>query len=112
MNAQRLPLQSRMTLQPLPAAVRDAGPRPLVSCRSPLFATRWPAPRLLYAGYGAMAAGAMLAFAPWTAETSAGVAAIRYAGVLMFSAVGGLVPGTLFSLAVRLAPDDATVSTT
>jgi MFS family permease len=32
--------------------------------------------------------------------------------VLLFSAVGGLVPGTLFSLAVRVAPDEGTVSTT
>jgi MFS transporter, CP family, cyanate transporter len=32
--------------------------------------------------------------------------------VLLFSAVGGLIPGTLFSLAVRLAPSDRTVSTT
>jgi hypothetical protein len=37
---------------------------------------------------------------------------VRYAGVLMFSMVGGLIPGTLFSLAVRLAPGDANVSST
>jgi MFS transporter, CP family, cyanate transporter len=30
----------------------------------------------------------------------------------MFSAVGGLIPGTLFSLAVTLAPDERTISTT
>jgi MFS family permease len=30
----------------------------------------------------------------------------------MFSMLGGLIPGTLFSLAVRLAPDERTVSTT
>jgi MFS family permease len=30
----------------------------------------------------------------------------------MFSMTGGLIPGTLFSLAVRLAPDERTVSTT
>ena len=39
-------------------------------------------------------------------------AAARYAGILLFSMVGGLIPGTLFSLAVRVAPDDGTVSTT
>ncbi|TWO70452.1 multidrug effflux MFS transporter [Caenimonas sedimenti] len=72
----------------------------------------WTATALLHAGYGAMALGAVLAFAPWTAEASTGVALSRYAGVLVFSAVGGLIPGTLFALAVRLAPDDATVSTT
>jgi MFS family permease len=30
----------------------------------------------------------------------------------MFSLVGGLIPGTLFSLAVRLAPGESTISTT
>jgi hypothetical protein len=52
-----------------------------------------------------MMAGAALAF-------SAAPGALRYAGVLMFSMVGGLIPGTLFSLAVRLAPGDANVSST
>jgi MFS family permease len=37
---------------------------------------------------------------------------LRYLGVLLFSMVGGMIPGTLFSLAVRLAPSDSTVSTT
>ncbi|WP_427914759.1 CynX/NimT family MFS transporter [Ramlibacter sp. MMS24-I3-19] len=36
----------------------------------------------------------------------------RYLAVLLFSAVGGVIPGTLFSLAVRLAPGENTVSTT
>jgi MFS family permease len=39
-------------------------------------------------------------------------ASARYAAVLAFSMVGGVIPGTLFSLAVRLAPGDDTVSTT
>lgn len=70
-----------------------------------------PAPMLLYAGYVAMLVGAVVAFADWS-QDGAHVAAIRYAGVLLFSTVGGLVPGTLFSLAVRMAPDEGTVSTT
>jgi MFS family permease len=37
---------------------------------------------------------------------------VRYAAVLAFSMVGGLIPGTLFSLAVRLAPGERTISTT
>jgi CP family cyanate transporter-like MFS transporter len=61
---------------------------------------------LLLAGFAAMAAGAVLAFVPWE------IAALRYAGILLFSSVGGLIPGTLFSVAVRLAPDEGTVSTT
>jgi MFS transporter, CP family, cyanate transporter len=69
------------------------------------------APLLLQCGYAAMGLGAVLAFAPW-GENGAWQALVRYAGVLLFSTVGGLVPGTLFSLAVRVAPDDSTVSST
>jgi sugar phosphate permease len=32
--------------------------------------------------------------------------------VLLFSSLGGLIPGTLFGMAVNLAPDNSTVSTT
>ncbi len=71
-----------------------------------------PAPWLLQAGYVAMIVGAMIAFAPWAAQESAMTAVLRFGGVLLFSMVGGLVPGTLFSLAVRLAPDEGTVSAT
>jgi len=69
------------------------------------------APLLLQCGYVAMGVGAIVAFAAW-GEGGPAVAIARYAGVLLFSAVGGLVPGTLFSLAVRVAPDESTVSTT
>ena len=71
-----------------------------------------PAPVLLQCGLAAMAVGAALAFAPWTRATGVDVLAARYAGVLLFSAVGGLVPGTLFSVGVRLAPDEGAVSST
>ncbi len=72
-----------------------------------------PARSLLAGGYIAMAIGAMVAFADidWGRPPDT-VAAIRYLGVLLFSMVGGLIPGTLFSLAVRLAPDESSVSTT
>ena len=63
---------------------------------------------LLNAGFTAMALGAALAFGTWTQDAPAW----RYAGVLLFSLCGGLVPGTLFSLAVRLSPHEYTVSTT
>lgn len=63
---------------------------------------------LLHTGFVAMCVGAWLAFGPGEGAP----AALRYAGVLLFSAVGGLIPGTLFSLAVRLAPNERTVSTT
>ncbi len=63
---------------------------------------------LLGMGFLAMALGSFLAFSDWTASGPW----LRYAGVLLFSSCGGLVPGTLFSLAVRLAPHERNVSTT
>jgi len=63
---------------------------------------------LLYYGFLAMATGGALAFGAWTSESPVW----RYAGVLLFSMCGGLVPGTLFSLALRLAPSEGTVATT
>lgn len=72
-----------------------------------------PAQWLLYLGFAAMGVGAFIAFAPLADALGPPTAgALRYAAVLLFSAVGGLVPGTLFSLAVRLAPSERTVSTT
>jgi predicted MFS family arabinose efflux permease len=62
-------------------------------------------PVLLAAGFAAMGAGAVLAFAELPG-------ALRFAGALVFSMAGGLVPGTLFSLSVRFAPGEDTVSTT
>lgn len=67
--------------------------------------------RLLVTGYAAMGLGSFVAFMPWLMQDTGG-ALVRYAGVLAFSMVGGLVPGTLFSLAVRLAPGEQAVSTT
>ena len=69
--------------------------------------------RLLYAGFTAMALGALVAFSDiWGGIDLKLAAGLRYAGVLGFSMFGGLIPGTLFSLAVRLAPGEQTVSTT
>lgn len=62
--------------------------------------------QLLTVGYVAMALGAMVAFA------AVGHPVSQYLAVLLFSGVGGLIPGTLFGLAVALAPGDDTVSTT
>jgi len=68
-----------------------------------------PAPALLATGYGVMALAALAAYA----GAGGGLPpAARYAAVLAFSAVGGLVPATLFSLAVRVAPGESTVATT
>ena len=72
-----------------------------------------PARVLLTVGFCAMTLGAFVAFS----GIGAGVVAnqylvLRYLGVLLFSMVGGLIPATLFSLAVMLAPDEGSVSTT
>lgn len=64
-----------------------------------------PALRLLHTGFGAMAVGAVLAFGGQDLLP----AGLRYAAVLAFSAVGGLIPATLFSLAVRVAPQEQAV---
>ena len=68
----------------------------------------WAPRATLWLGFGAMALGSTLAFAAWTESWPW----LRFAGVLLFSGVGGLVPGTLFSLAVRLAPGEQQVATT
>lgn len=64
-----------------------------------------PAVALLAAGFVAMGAGALVAFA---ADASF---PIRYGAVLFFSMIGGLIPGTLFSMAVRLSPSPSCVPT-
>ncbi|MBU4282218.1 MAG: MFS transporter [Gammaproteobacteria bacterium] len=61
---------------------------------------------LLSTAYLAMALGAVVAFG------AQGHPVWQYLAVLVFSGMGGLIPGTLFSLAVVLAPGEATVSTT
>ena len=68
----------------------------------------WMPRSTLWLGFGAMALGSTLAFASFTD----GWPWLRFAGVLLFSGVGGLVPGTLFWLAVRLAPGEQQVAAT
>ena len=63
---------------------------------------------LLYAGFLAMGLTTFVAFSPLTAEAPVA----RYLAVVIFSAVGGLIPATLFALAVHVAPNEHTVSTT
>lgn len=65
-----------------------------------------PAPAALTLAAVSMGGGAWLAFgsgAPFAAQ---------YAGILMLTILGGLIPGTLFTVAPRLAPNPGTVSTT
>lgn len=77
-------------------------------------AGRWlqrgvPSVRLLRLGCVAMAAGALLAFAEVDGQALPPVA--RVLAVLMFSMCGGVIPATLFGLALRLAPRPDAVGT-
>lgn len=63
--------------------------------------------RLLFAGFGAMIIGAIGLYG--LLDTPAG---LRYGAVLLFTTFGGLVPGSLFYLAVRVAPGERAVPTT
>ncbi len=69
-----------------------------------------PPTRVLMAGYAVMALAALAAFG--SVGGSGLPPAGRWAAVLVFSGVGGLVPSTLFALAVRVAPGDTTVAST
>jgi CP family cyanate transporter-like MFS transporter len=70
--------------------------------------------RLLCWGFATMALGSLAAFGQWGqgAEVLALPAGLRYLAVCLFSLGGGVVPATLFMLAVRVAPGPSTVSTT
>ncbi len=63
---------------------------------------------VLWAGFAAMALGAWLAFGSATLDAPV----LRYGGALLFSTVGGLIPGTLFALAPRVAPGEGHIATT
>jgi len=77
-----------------------------------------PPVRLLRIGFAALGLGALFAFLAWPGAAP-GLppepllpAWLRFVAVLVFSGVGGLVPGTLFALVVRVAPGEGMVSTT
>ena len=91
-------------LTALAAAVNMGGN--LVSGR--LLQRGWPPRSTLWLGFGAMALGSTVAFSAFTE----GWPWLRFAGMLLFSGVGGLVPGTLIFLAVRLAPGEQQVAST
>ncbi len=72
--------------------------------------------RLIHGGMrpGVLLIGAALMMAALAAFafTTDVAFAIRYAAVLVFSVIAGLIPGALFVISVRLAPDPQTVATT
>jgi CP family cyanate transporter-like MFS transporter len=63
--------------------------------------------KVLTIGFSSMAIGASVVFATPTTTP----VAIKLAAVLVFSGVGGMIPGSLFSLAVKAAPSDDSAST-
>lgn len=67
-----------------------------------------PAHALLVGGFVCMALGTFGIFA----ELGADLPLLRYLAVLLFSAIGGLIPGTLFAQAVQVAPSERTIATT
>jgi MFS transporter, CP family, cyanate transporter len=70
----------------------------------------WAPPRLLVIGFVAMGLGGLLLFAEPGGQGAPGAG--RYAAVLLFSAVGGVVPVTLFTLGLRLAPGAGSTAAT
>lgn len=63
--------------------------------------------RILAIGFGAMAVTSIIGYAPSGLDLWP-----RYMAFWFFSAMGGLIPASLFSLAVRVSPDNGTVATT
>jgi CP family cyanate transporter-like MFS transporter len=66
-----------------------------------------PSQRVLGIAFATLAAGAFVV----CGTPSDTPFIVRLAAVLMFSGVGGMIPGSLFSLAVRAAPTEETAST-
>ncbi|RGE47066.1 MFS transporter [Comamonas testosteroni] len=71
----------------------------------------WSARRCLQTGYVAMGLCALLAYVQVGGEPLAPMW-LRFVAVVLFSAAGGLIPATLFTSAMHLAPSAGTVSTT
>ena len=68
----------------------------------------WQVHRLLLIGFSSTAVTTVVAFSPLAGDGYA----LRFVAVVVFSAMGGMIPATLFALAVRAAPSEHTVSTT
>ena len=66
-------------------------------------------PRLLSLGFAAMALASVLAFAPMAHGASPW---LSFVALMAFSGMGGLIPGTLFAMSLRVAPGPDTVATT
>jgi MFS family permease len=70
----------------------------------------WPPVRLLALGFASMGLAALATYGEVGGQGLP--PALRYAAVLAFSGVGGVIPATLFALAVRAAPGPGLLATT
>ena len=71
----------------------------------------WSPARCLQTGFVLMGLCALLAYVQVGGEPLAPLW-LRFVAVFLFSATGGLIPATLFTTAMHLAPSPSTVSTT
>ena len=71
----------------------------------------WPARRCLRSGFALMGVCALVAFAQWNGQPAAPLW-MGFAALLVFSAAGGMIPGSLFASVGQLASSPQTVSTT
>lgn len=71
----------------------------------------WSPARCLLTGFVLMGLCALLAYVQVGGEPLAPLC-LRFVAVLLFSVTGGLIPATLFTTAMQLAPSTSTVSTT
>ena len=70
----------------------------------------WPVQRVLSIGFGGMILGACMAC--MRIDGAMLPVPLQFLGVLMLSALGGLIPGALFAMVLHLAPSEDTVATT
>jgi len=103
---------------PLPALEREVvqtpkpkpTPTPFVQFIRYIVKPQGMSSRLLLMGFITMALGGALAFVQVQGESLP--VEWRFVSILLFSCVGGIVPGTLFSLAVKLSPSSECVAIT
>ena len=77
-------------------------------CAGRLMRLGWRVHRMLFIGFSGTALTTVVAFSPLVGDSPV----LRFVAVVLFSGIGGMIPASLFALAVRVAPSEQTVSTT